>query len=195
MDPTGSRAPRLGQVVGPRLQRPPHAAFLPTLLSPLPQSAVRNLRRCHDADKRATNRTAPGGAPPPRPAAIAVPGARGLRIAARPLGGRGSTCRRGKLPGWRNGRRRGLKIPFPQGSAGSTPAPGTCGVGPRHSPSGGPLIPRPRGSGTLNSGSPGRGGLCGAGAAADGGTCRPTSGASPIRSRNARDGGRSPCTD
>jgi hypothetical protein len=27
-------------------------------------------------------------------------------------------------PEWRNGRRRGLKIPFPQGSAGSSPASG-----------------------------------------------------------------------
>jgi hypothetical protein len=30
-----------------------------------------------------------------------------------------------RTPEWRNGRRRGLKIPFPQGSAGSSPASGT----------------------------------------------------------------------
>ena len=29
-----------------------------------------------------------------------------------------------RLPGWRNGRRAGLKIPWPQGRAGSSPAPG-----------------------------------------------------------------------
>ena len=29
------------------------------------------------------------------------------------------------LPGWRNGRRNGLKIRFPLGSEGSTPSPGT----------------------------------------------------------------------
>src|SRR5450432_2583243 len=29
------------------------------------------------------------------------------------------------MPGWRNGRRFGLKIRFPQGSVGSSPAPGT----------------------------------------------------------------------
>ena len=32
------------------------------------------------------------------------------------------------VPGWRNGRRRGLKIRCPQGRAGSTPAPGTTCV-------------------------------------------------------------------
>ena len=33
-----------------------------------------------------------------------------------------------RTAGWRNGRRRGLKIPFPQGSAGSTPAPARRGT-------------------------------------------------------------------
>ncbi len=37
--------------------------------------------------------------------------------------GQGGTVR--LRPGWRNGRRRGLKIPYPQGCAGSSPAPGT----------------------------------------------------------------------
>ena len=30
-----------------------------------------------------------------------------------------------ETPGWRNGRRKGLKIPYPQGCVGSTPTPGT----------------------------------------------------------------------
>jgi hypothetical protein len=35
-----------------------------------------------------------------------------------------SDSRRRVAPGWRNGRRAGLKIPWPQGRAGSSPAPG-----------------------------------------------------------------------
>jgi hypothetical protein len=34
----------------------------------------------------------------------------------------------GGTPGWRNGRRRGLKIPWPKGRAGSIPAPGTSKI-------------------------------------------------------------------
>ena len=38
------------------------------------------------------------------------------------------------VPGWRNGRRRGLKIRCPRGRAGSTPAPGTSLCFPRPNP-------------------------------------------------------------
>ena len=34
-------------------------------------------------------------------------------------------CWQRRLPGWWNGRHKGLKIPWPQGRAGSSPAPGT----------------------------------------------------------------------
>ena len=56
---------------------------------------------------------------------LVIPATAGLPAAFHSPRGRGPWHAARRMPGWRNGRRWGLKIPYPKGCVGSIPTPGT----------------------------------------------------------------------